>query len=510
MSADDVGKDESRSSSAKLTIVVGGVRFSEDKAFLIQNCGYFRSLYRSGMKECRQEEIHLQSLRARGFLVSLAVLRGESPDLDGDDIVEAIECAAFLQAAPLAEHLAGLVDSDNCLLMYHTAATFGLSDLYHAAALFIRDMYADLRAEVRTSLAPELVSYVESLTPRVFAAVGTHVTCGEEETVHAASRTVCYLDESANAWKVLTDLPPGASTSLGGVTVLDNRLYIVGGVHGPHKQVVDSSFCYSVENNSWSRIPGPAQPRYNLSLVGAAGRLYALGGEYERTPMSSVETYDVEAGRWAHAAHLPRPAAGAACAKAGSRMFVCLWRPMETTEIYEYVSGSDEWRLITTLIRRQSYGHCLVGHRDDLYVVRNGPSDDFLRCLVDCYNLTSGQWSSLPGHFANSRGSLFTAVVRGDSVLTLNRSATMEFAVGGKTWKPRRQMKGFPRSGSVWTFLLRLPDAITLRLCFLLAPSDDDDDDDGGQRRAEPGTAGRAGRQQLAARGPRRERICFG
>ncbi|XP_026168272.1 kelch repeat and BTB domain-containing protein 13 [Mastacembelus armatus] len=448
---------------AKLRVVVGDTHFSEEKKLLIQSCDYFQALYRSGMKECWQEEIHLKSLRARGFLITLAVLRGEMPLLDADSIVEAIECAAFLQVAALTKHLIDLIDSDNCLLMYHTSATFGLMDLYHAAALFIRDTYTDLEVEVRKTLPSELVSYLESLSQSVFVAVGAHVTCGVDETVHAASRTVCYLDEINNTWKVLTDLPLEASTSMAGVTVLDNKIYVVGGVRGVHKQVVDSSFCYSMETNSWSRIASPAQLRYNLSLVGGDGRLYAFGGEYERTVMSSVEIYDVKTGRWRFAAHLPQPAAGIACTKAMGRVFVCLWRPMETTQIYEYVSGKDEWQLLTTLIRHQSYGHCMVGHRDNLYVMRNGPSDDFLRCLMDCYNLSSDQWSSLPGHFANSRGSLFTAVVRGDSVFTLNRSMTLEYAISGKTWKPRRQMKGFPRSGSVWTFLLRLPNTLMVQ-----------------------------------------------
>lgn len=446
--------------SAKLTIVVGDTHFCEEKMLLVEGCDYFRALYRSGMKECWQEEIHLKSLGARGFLIALAVLRGETPTLDDDDIVEAIECAAFLQVSPLIKHLINAVDSDNCLLMCHTAATFGLLDLYHAAALFIRNMYDELEAEVRRSFPPELISHVESLTPSVFVAVGAHVTCGAAETVHAASRTVCYLDEIGNDWKVLTDLPLQASTSMAGVTVLDNKLYIVGGVHGLHRQVAESCFCYTVEDNSWSRIASPSQLRYNLSLVGVDGCLYAIGGEYNRTTMSSVETYDVTSGRWGFAAHLPRPAAGVACTKAMSRIFVCLWRPMETTEIFEYVRRKDEWQLVTTLIRQQSYGHCMVGHRDDLYVMRNGPSDDFLRCMMDCFNLTSGQWSSLPGHFANSKGSLFTAMVRGDSVFTLNRSMTLEYTIDSKNWKPRRQMKGFPRSGSVWTFLLQLPDTV--------------------------------------------------
>ncbi|MEQ2180017.1 hypothetical protein GOODEAATRI_031169 [Goodea atripinnis] len=444
--------------SAKLTIVIGDTHFSEEKMFLVQNCDYFRALYRSGMKECNQDQIHLQCPRARGFFIALAVLRGELPALGEDDIVEAIECAAYLQVTPLTKYLIGLIDADNCLLLYHTAATFGLIDLYHAAALFIRDMYGDLEAEVQKTLPSELTSYIESLAPSVFVAVGAHVTCGVDKSIHAASRTVCYLDEAVNSWKVLTDLPLEASTSMAGVTVLDNKLYIIGGVHGVHKQAVEACFCYNVENSSWTRIAHPAQLRYNLSLVGVDGCLYAIGGEYERTVMSSVEIYNVKSGKWTFAAHLPRPAAGAACTKTMSRIFVCLWRPMETSEIYEYIPGKDEWRLVTVLIRRQSYGHCIVGHRDNLYVMRNGPSDDFLRCLMDCYNLNSGQWSSLPGHFANSKGSLFTAVVKGDSVFTLNRSMTLEYRIEGKIWKPRRQIKGFPRSGSVWTFLLRLPD----------------------------------------------------
>lgn len=451
-------ESEDQTISDNLTVIVQDAHFSVEKQVLFQNSDYFKALYRSGMKECRQEEIHLRGVQARGFVIALTVLRGERPIMDGDDIVEAIECAAFLQVAPLTKHLINIVNSDNCLLMCHTAATFGLMDLYHAAAVFIRNMYTDLQAEVREAFPLELVAHVESLTPSVLVAVGAHVTCANNETLHSNSRTVCYLDEHVNKWKVLTDLPLKASSSMAGVAVLDNKLYIIGGVQGPHKKVVDSCFCYSVTTNSWTNISRLSQPRYSFSLIGVDGRLYAIGGEYERNVMSSVEIYDVISARWEFAANLPQPAARPACTTAMNRIFVCLWKPLETTEIYEYIPGKDEWQLVSTLIKRQSYGHYLVGHRDCLYVVRNGPSDDFLRCLIECYNLTTGQWTSLPGHFTNSKGSLFTGVVRADSVLTLNRSATLEYIIDSKTWKPRRQMKGFPRSGSLWTFLLQLPE----------------------------------------------------
>ncbi|KAL4624908.1 kelch repeat and BTB domain-containing protein 13-like [Arapaima gigas] len=430
--------------------------FTVDRALLTEHCEYFRALFQSGMKECHQEEIHIRGLSASGFSIMLRVLGGERPILDGDDLVLAIESAAFLQVGLLTKHLIDITNSDNCLLMFHTAAEYGLLDLYRSTALFIRDMYRDLEGDLRC-LPEELIEYIESLIPSVFVAVGTHSSCTADELPHAATRTICYLDEDKKEWKVLTSLPKEASTSMAGVTVLSNKLYIVGGIYGVHKQIVEACFCYDPVGDTWSTIASPQQLRYNFTLVGHEDRLYAIGGEYERRVMSSVEAFDISTGSWSFVCHLPRPATSAACAVAMSRIFVCLWKPMETTDIYEYAPARDTWVLVTTLVRHQSYGHCMVAHRDNLYVMRNGPSDDFLRCMIDCYNVTSGQWMALPGHYANSKGALFTAVVRGDSVFTVNRTLTLEYAIEDNKWKPKSEMKGFPRSGSMWTFLLRLP-----------------------------------------------------
>ncbi|EPY81712.1 hypothetical protein CB1_000715020 [Camelus ferus] len=99
----------------------------------------------------------------------------------------------------------------------------------------------------------------------------------------------------------------------------------------------------------------------------------------------------------------------------------------------------------------------MVAHRDSLYVVRNGPKDDFLHCAIDCLNLATGQWTALPGQFVNSKGALFTAVVRGDTVYTVNRMFTLLYAIEDGTWRLLREQAGFPRPGSLQTFLLRLP-----------------------------------------------------
>lgn len=440
-----------------VSVKVEGSRFTVERSLLARCSSYFCGLFRSGMIENHQDELHLRGgVSARAFLITLAVCRGEFPTLgDPDELVEAAECAAFLQVACLVQHLCDIIDSENCLLLYHAASVYGLHTLYQNAALFLRDCFDDLKEAAEGSLPHDLIEYSQSLPPASYIAIGTHSPSVEQ--LHDSFRVVCYLDEKEGEWKHLTDLPAVCSTSMAGVAVLDNCLYVVGGVYGYGKDTVDSGFCYNPDSGVWTAFPGPQQPRYNFTLLGHGGRLYAIGGEVQKQIISTAESYDVETGAWTFMRHTPRPVASTACAVARRRIFVCFWKPPDTTDIYEYISMKNEWRLETTMIKPQSYGHCMVAHRDNLYVMRNGPGDDFLRCLMDRYNITSGQWTAMSGHYINSKGALFTAMIRGDSVFTVKHMLTLEYTITDSGWKPRRQMKGFPKSGSLWTCFLRLP-----------------------------------------------------
>ncbi|KAE8284041.1 Kelch repeat and BTB domain-containing protein 13 [Larimichthys crocea] len=405
----DLEREEDQAGSVRVRVEDSW--FTVERALLARYSNYFCALFQSGMIESHRDELHLKGgVRARGFLIALAVCRGEVPTIsDPDELVEAVECAAFLQIACLVQHLCDIIDSDNCLLLYQAASIFG---------------------------AHTHLQWNCYMTP-----LGLFAT----------------LTKKRESGKHLTDLPTLCSTSMAGVAVLDNRLYIVGGVYGYGKDTVDGSFCYNPETGVWTALPGPKQPRYDFTLLGYNGRLYAIGGEFKKRIISTAECYDTEKEEWTFIQHAPRPVASAACAVARRRMFVCFWKPPDTTDIYEYIPVTDEWKLATTMIKPQSYGHCMVAHRDNLYVMRNGPCDDFLRCLMDCYNITTGQWTALPGHYINSKGALFSAMIRGDSAFTVKHMLTLEYTITDNGWKPRRQMKGFPKSGSLWTCLLRLP-----------------------------------------------------
>lgn len=428
--------------------------FTVDKPTVVKNCEYFRALFQSGMRESKQEEVQLKCVGNLGFQVLLQVLDGKRPILNSDEIVEAIECTAFLQVPALTKHLINIINSQNCLLMFHTAATYGEWELFHRAALFIRDIYADLGEEVR-SLPSKLLEYIESLLPSSYMAVCSHSP--STELLQDAQRTVCHLDEEQKEWRILTHLPMSTSTIMAGVAVLDDKLYIIGGLYDLSKKVVETGFCYDPVANSWSVICGPQQLRYNFSLIGHEGCLYAIGGEYNKKALSSVERYGLSDQNWSFVSSLPCPAASVVSTVAMKRIYICLWKGKGATDIHEYVPEHNRWNLVTTLIRQHSYGLHMVAHRDNLYVMRNGPCEDFLQCVMDCYNLTSDQWTVMSGQYGNSKSSLFTAAVRGDSVFTLSRHVTTEYTIEENKWRLRREMKGFGRIGSIYTFLMRLP-----------------------------------------------------
>ncbi|OCT89814.1 hypothetical protein XELAEV_18018427mg [Xenopus laevis] len=407
------------------------------------------------MRESTQDELHLQSLSAKGFLIMLSVLAGEQPLLNCEEILQAVECAAFLQVQILAKHLVNLINTDNCLFMYQAAETYGLLDLFHSAALYIRDSYALLEEEIQL-LPTDLLQYVESLLPSTFVAVGAHTPASS--FLEDASRKICFLDEQNNQWESFGCIPDNASTFLAGIATLDNKVYIVGGARGANKQVVERSFCYDAANHSWSEFSSPHQLRYEVTLVGHEEHLYAIGGEYENVPVVSVEKYSLCSQTWSFLSELPQPTAGPPASKAMGKIFICLWKPPDTTIIYEYDIQKDEWIYVSSITRQQSYGHCMIGHRDNLYVMRNGPSDDFLRCTIESFNLTTKQWTTLSGQYVNSKGALFTAVIRGDTVFTLNRALTLLYSVDSHNWKPKKERAGFNRGGSLHTFFLRIPE----------------------------------------------------
>ncbi|ELK05327.1 Kelch domain-containing protein 5 [Pteropus alecto] len=157
-----------RGPEAPVLVWVDGQLFQADQTLLVEHCGFFRGLFRSGMRETRAAEVRLRALSAGGFRTTLQVLRGERPALSAaEELLQAVECAAFLQAPALARFLEHSLTSDNCALLCDAAAAFGLRDVFHSAALFICDGARELAAEL---VLPEAQAYVAALRPSSYVA----------------------------------------------------------------------------------------------------------------------------------------------------------------------------------------------------------------------------------------------------------------------------------------------------------------------------------------------------
>ena len=86
---------------------------------------------------------------------------------------------------------------------------------------------------------------------------------------------------------------PTKRSRLPGVAVLDNRIYVTGGMVF-YYQAMSRVDCYDLDTNTWSQVANMNIARHGHSLVSLHGRLYAIGGR----DVDSVEVYDPDNNTW--------------------------------------------------------------------------------------------------------------------------------------------------------------------------------------------------------------------
>ena len=78
-----------------------------------------------------------------------------------------------------------------------------------------------------------------------------------------------------------------------GVAVLDNKIYVTGGVW--YGQIMSSVDCYDPDTNTWSQVVNMNLARNCHGLVSLLGRLYAIGGSSD---VECIEVYDPDNNTW--------------------------------------------------------------------------------------------------------------------------------------------------------------------------------------------------------------------
>ncbi|CAF5207341.1 unnamed protein product, partial [Rotaria magnacalcarata] len=76
------------------------------------------------------------------------------------------------------------------------------------------------------------------------------------------------------------------------VTVLNNRLFILGGFDD--NSPLDSVECFDPDTNLWIMVPNMTSCRGGVGSATLGGRIYSVGGHDGSTYLKTVEAYDAE------------------------------------------------------------------------------------------------------------------------------------------------------------------------------------------------------------------------
>lgn len=151
---------------------------------------------------------------------------------------------------------------------------------------------------------------------RLFVA-GYLVTAG----FTAVGRTFAY-EPSTDAWTEQTAMPVGVERGGAGVAVLQDTVYVLGGLRGT--QTVGDAWAYDTVTDAWAPIEPLPGPRDHLVAAGVDGKVYAIGGRDSgiEAHVAHVDVYDPVDDAWSPGPPMPTSRGGMAAAVVSHFVFV--------------------------------------------------------------------------------------------------------------------------------------------------------------------------------------------
>ncbi len=118
---------------------------------------------------------------------------------------------------------------------------------------------------------------------------------------NVTKKNECF-DVATAKWELCADHPvvvhhPGATAD-------GNKVYIIG---GNGIRITSSSYAhsYNPETDSWQRLADMPTKRCALGLSHWGGKIYAVGGADNKSPLAILEEYDIQTNSWQRQADMP-------------------------------------------------------------------------------------------------------------------------------------------------------------------------------------------------------------
>lgn len=162
----------------------------------------------------------------------------------------------------------------------------------------------------------------ESLSYLTSSTIGNniYVVGGRNDTTFYWGSNYCY-DTLTNTWSDKTSLPSGSGRSGHSSVVIDNKMYIIGGLVS--SGVSNSIERYDVNTDSWSTIYNMPISLQLLSTESYGDKIYIIGGIDSRNSYTySIYSYDIVKNEWNKLYDFNEPKARASSCIVGSIVYI--------------------------------------------------------------------------------------------------------------------------------------------------------------------------------------------
>lgn len=173
-----------------------------------------------------------------------------------------------------------------------------------------------------------------------------------------------------NSWEDLPALPEPRSSH--DAALLGSKLYVVGGwtLHGGDaSKWHETAYCMDLATDKpeWAALPAPPFQRRALSMAGARGKMYVIGGMEPKGITTAVAVYDPQTKTWSEGPALPGEGMegfGSSAYAVGDDLFVSTYGG----NVYKLNAAGDAWTKLGSLTTGRFFHRMVAADGELLFV----------------------------------------------------------------------------------------------------------------------------------------------
>jgi N-acetylneuraminic acid mutarotase len=158
------------------------------------------------------------------------------------------------------------------------------------------------------------------------------------------------------------------------MAAFEGKLYLFGGWDG--EQYLNSVYEYFPEEESWQAMTPMPTPRAFAGAAVSLGRIYVIGGENNRGPLTINEVYspgrdNLQNNPWSNGESLPGGRLGMGAASVADVIYIFggEGNNVESQAMLEYFPQSDEWHQVDSYLLNSWSQPGLVHLQTRLYII---------------------------------------------------------------------------------------------------------------------------------------------